>query len=261
MSFDQTQWLGTYESLNFTLAAYSLNGTFLGFEQLTDQFQWCKKKSKATVAGGVLENADGGSSSDAASSSSSSTSSSSTPNTADTTPTYGPPPSGTTRWLKHGTSFSEKYWCDLDSLVEMPEPKFYDVYIVDKAASTSASLTMYPVPIRVLNYGGNTGNVRDEWFCVWAVFSGAWCVQCGSDFFYLFSRTTCVFVVVVLYWSVCVYFSFLPCRPPTSIQIDWTKPTTSTTVVCLCTTKSRVCPKWVLLPRLYGTSTTLKSKR
>lgn len=47
--------------------------------------------------------------------------------------------------------------------MEMPEPKFYDVYIVDKAASTSASLTMYPVPIRVLNYGGNTGNVR-EWF-------------------------------------------------------------------------------------------------
>jgi meckelin len=44
MSFDQTAWLGTYESLNFTLAAYSLNGTFLGFEQLTDQFQWCKKK-------------------------------------------------------------------------------------------------------------------------------------------------------------------------------------------------------------------------
>ena len=76
MSFDQTQWLGTYESLNFTLAAYSLNGTFLGFEQLTDQFQWCKKKSKATVAGGVLENADGESSSGASSSSSAGESSS-----------------------------------------------------------------------------------------------------------------------------------------------------------------------------------------
>ena len=47
--------------------------------------------------------------------------------------------------------------CDLEALAEMEEPKFYDVYIVDKTASTSASLTMYPVPIRVLNYGGNTG--------------------------------------------------------------------------------------------------------
>jgi hypothetical protein len=107
MSFDQKRWLGTHESLNFTLAAYSLNGTFLGFEQLTDQFQWCKKKSSATVAGGTLENADGGSTSGT----SSSTSTSSTSSTAETVPTYGPPPSGTTRWLKHGTSFSEKYWC------------------------------------------------------------------------------------------------------------------------------------------------------
>jgi hypothetical protein len=57
--------------------------------------------------------------------------------------------------LKHGTSYSEKYWCDLEALAEMEEPKLYDVYIVDKAASTADSLTMYPVPIRVLNYRYN----------------------------------------------------------------------------------------------------------
>ena len=157
MSFDQKQWMGTYESLNFTLATYSLNGTFLGLEQLTDQFSWCKKKSKATIAGGVLENADGTDSSPTSTTSSTS----STSATADTTPTYGPPPSGTTRWLKHGTSYSEKYWCDLESLVEMEEPKLYDVYIVDQAASKIGELTLYPVPIRILNYRDGAGPLNN----------------------------------------------------------------------------------------------------
>ena len=40
----------------------------------------------------------------------------------------------------------------------MEEPKFYDVYIVDKSVSKTSTLTMYPVPIRVLNYDGNGGN-------------------------------------------------------------------------------------------------------
>ena len=32
---------------------------FLGLEQLTDQFSWCKQKSRATIAGGVLPNEGG----------------------------------------------------------------------------------------------------------------------------------------------------------------------------------------------------------
>ena len=46
----------------------------------------------------------------------------------------------------------------LPRLPEMEEPKFYDVYIVDKSVSKTSTLTMYPVPIRVLNYDGNGGN-------------------------------------------------------------------------------------------------------
>ena len=158
MSFDAARWQGTFDSLNFTVAAYALNGTFLGLEQLTDQFSWCKQKSRATIAGGVLPN-EGGAGAGSEQQSSSSSSSSSTNAFADTTPTYGKPPSGSTTWLKHGTSYSEKYWCDLEALPEMEEPKLYDIYIVDKSESRENSLRLYPVPVRVLNYGGKTDNM------------------------------------------------------------------------------------------------------
>ena len=156
MSFDADRWQGTFDSLNFTVAAYALNGTFLGMEQLTDQFSWCKQKSRATIAGGVLPNEEG---SQTGSSEPSTSAGAASNQYADTQPTYGKPPSGDTSWLKHGTSFSEKYWCDLEALPEMEEPKLYDIYAVDKSQSKENSLRLYPVPVRVLNYGGRTDNM------------------------------------------------------------------------------------------------------
>ena len=159
MSFDADRWQGTFDSLNFTVAAYALNGTFLGLEQLTDQFSWCKQKSRATIAGGVLPNEGGAGAGSSSNEQSSSPTSSTSNRYADTTPTYDKPPSGSTKWLKHGTSFSEKYWCDLEALPEMEEPKLYDIYVVDKSESQENSLRLYPVPVRVLNYGGKSDNL------------------------------------------------------------------------------------------------------
>ena len=78
------------DRLNFTLAKYSLNGEFLGFEPLRTQFYYCNKKSSAYDSGvGTTSDGTGG-------------------NTA-AKPTYGPPPTGDTRWLRYGYGYSETY--------------------------------------------------------------------------------------------------------------------------------------------------------
>ena len=124
------------DRLNFTLAKYSLNGEFLGFEPLRTQFYYCNKKSSAYDSGvGTTSDGTGG-------------------NTA-AKPTYGPPPTGDTRWLRYGYGYSETYYCDLESLIENNETIFYDLYLTNSKKSTDDVDALYPVPIRLENYVEN----------------------------------------------------------------------------------------------------------
>ena len=116
ISLDAQAITDSVDRLNFTLAKYSLNGDFLGFEPLRSQFYYCNKKSTGYEMG--------------------TTSDSGTSTTA-SKPVYGPPPSGDTRWLKYGHGYSESYYCDLESLIENNETVFYDLYLNDPASGSS----------------------------------------------------------------------------------------------------------------------------
>lgn len=104
------------KSLFFKLAVYSINGTFLGFEDLDKHFMYC----------GMSNHAAGG-------------------------------PSYNTQWLQFGHGYSESYQCDLRLLLNKPT-LFYELYFVDESAADGR--TLYPVPIRVLNYRGASGEIN-----------------------------------------------------------------------------------------------------
>jgi meckelin len=149
MSLDAAAIPNTFDRLNFTLAKYSLNGDFLGFEQLRTQLYYCNRRSKAYDSGSTSSSSD----------------SRGTGGGLNEKPTYGVPPSGDTRWLKYGSGYSEEYWCDLESLVENNETIFYDLYVYDAAASTAEVDKLYPVPVKIENYVDNskqTPNVNEN---------------------------------------------------------------------------------------------------
>ena len=106
--------------LKFRLAAYTVNGTFLGFSELNTQFFYCGMPAPSTGAGG-------GEASD-------------------------------TSWLRYGYSFRDHFRCDLTSLYKK-EQILYDLYVVDTKGLCDAvgptdeisGECMYPVPI--LNKG------------------------------------------------------------------------------------------------------------
>jgi meckelin len=135
MSLDAIQIPNTVDRLNLTLAKYSLNGDFLGFEKLRTQFYYCNRRSSQYDAG-----------------SDSSSSSSSSGDASKGTATYGVPPSGDTRWLKYGTGYSEEYWCDLESLLENDDIYFYELYLTDAGASTAEADKLFPIPVKIVNY-------------------------------------------------------------------------------------------------------------
>ncbi|KAJ8613550.1 hypothetical protein CTAYLR_002190 [Chrysophaeum taylorii] len=100
--------------LKFVLARYSLNGTLLGFEPLTTQAFWGRRRAPFTQRGGGS--------------------------------------SRSTKWLRFATSFHNTFEVRLDELLD-PAPyrqgdytSFYDLYLV--VANGDAS-RWFPVPVRV----------------------------------------------------------------------------------------------------------------
>ena len=119
MSF--TKLIGFTNIMTYKLAKFSLNGTFVGMEDLGTQFSYCGTASPNTEIGGG------------------STSS--------------------TKFLKFGTSQREEYTCDLQ-LLAREEMFFYDMYVVDEGSDSSADcdgfreggLCLYPVPVLHRNF-------------------------------------------------------------------------------------------------------------
>jgi meckelin len=81
-------------TLEFMLAKYSLDGDFLGFEDMGTQPFYCEMQPPRTADGGGK--------------------------------------SRSTKWLKFGTGYSEQYSCDLSTLLGT-EQYFYDPYLLDTA--------------------------------------------------------------------------------------------------------------------------------
>ena len=143
ISLDAQAVTDSVDRLNLTLAKYSLNGDFLGFEPLRAQFYYCNKKSTGYDMGTTSDSGTGGTTSK---------------------PVYGPPPSGDTRWLKYGHGYSESYYCDLESLIENNETVFYDLYLNDPASGSSDVDALFPVPVRLENFveGSKLVNVNSD---------------------------------------------------------------------------------------------------
>ena len=106
------------KTIDFKLAVFSMNGTFLGMEDLDKQFMYC----------GTSNHAAGG-------------------------------PSYNSQWLKFGHGYSETYRCDLETLLES-DTLFYELYLIDQSPGTNG--TLYPVPVRVLNYRGKSGTLLNR---------------------------------------------------------------------------------------------------
>lgn len=153
MSFDNANNPGTFDTMSFRLAKYNLNGTFLGWEPLTTQLEYCNQFSEPSALD-TKEN--------------------SIQKNIDEARQWIPmnrrnPASADLRWLKFGNSYSETYYCDLNGLLakgtqgSAPDvlpgaqgPFFYDMYMVDKAKTVADGESLYPVPVRNRNY--RTGN-------------------------------------------------------------------------------------------------------
>ena len=87
----------TSARLRFKLAAYAFNGTFLGFEELSDQLSYC------------------------------------TPHASDVSRVG---PSRSTKWLQFGFGYAESYECDLGTLLDGSTPtKLYDLYLLDEVST------------------------------------------------------------------------------------------------------------------------------
>ncbi|GBG73833.1 hypothetical protein CBR_g17171 [Chara braunii] len=91
---------GRISDIIIVLSQYSLNGTWLGFQNLTGQLQLCDTKREAA-----------------------------------------------SEWVKFGTNFINECEMKLEEIEQLSsEPVFYDAYLLD------GKDTLYPVPVRVLNY-------------------------------------------------------------------------------------------------------------
>ena len=142
MSFDSALDPGTSDELWFVLAKFALNGSLLGVERLTSQLLYCGGSNAATSL---------------------------------------------PAWLRFGWSGSMSATCALGGLLSTTlEPAFYDLYVrdlsVDQAGidaaeagatgttvigsgdtAVSIPATLYPVPVRLVNYrdaGGAAPNVN-----------------------------------------------------------------------------------------------------
>lgn len=147
MSFDSAKEPGTSDTLQFYLAKYALNGTFLGLELLGSQLQYCTTASTGTAASG----------------------------SATSWTTFGYSYTATWRCDLRALLASDF----------AASPVFYDLYVrdlqADAAAITAAAsaaaagirassnplpLTLYPVPVAITNYvaaDGSTPNVNNAW--------------------------------------------------------------------------------------------------
>ena len=81
-----------YNIMKFKLAKYALNGTWLGFEDLSTQLMYCNMSVPYTDKGAGT--------------------------------------SRTTRWLKFGYNADQTYTCNFSTLIYQ-ETFFYDLYLVD----------------------------------------------------------------------------------------------------------------------------------
>jgi hypothetical protein len=89
----KTQLSTTFAQMEYRLARYALNGTWLGFESLATQLMYCTYSVPFTDKGAGT--------------------------------------SRSTRWLQFGTNVREEYECDLANLLGL-ETVFYDLYVVDQ---------------------------------------------------------------------------------------------------------------------------------
>lgn len=167
MSFDEAKEPGTSNGVEIYLAAYALNGTFLGLQRLRDQLAAYCDGAHFVSAGSRAESSGSWSGSPAAA-----------------------------PWLSYGVGYASSYTCDLSLLAASPlakEPVFYDAYIRDaaadavriaaqvkaaaagggssalsSAAGTAAAglpVTLYPIPIAITNLrlaDGSTPNVNSR---------------------------------------------------------------------------------------------------
>ena len=122
---------GYVNELDYRLGKYTMNGTFVGFETLSNQFSYCGRTAPDTE--------------------------------------FGAGDTSSTKFLKFGSSQRETYSCDLETL-ESEEMFFYDMWIVDIGNTDCASgtqvaadgLCLYPVPVlmRNLREDGQTPNLN-----------------------------------------------------------------------------------------------------
>jgi meckelin len=150
MSFDDTVRASSEDTLRFVLAAYSLNGTFLGLRPLTNQLAYC---------GAAAPTSTGQQSATALLSS------------------FDDP-----EWTSFGYGVTSVVSCNLRGLLSggagVNTTEFYEPFFVDvseslklaqastagdglrstaDALSASLPLSLYPVPVRVVNYRGASG--------------------------------------------------------------------------------------------------------
>lgn len=92
----------TYDTMVFKLAKFSLNGTWLGMEDLSTQLLYCNMSAPFTDKGGGS--------------------------------------SRSTRWLRFGYNSDVKYECDFSQLL-YHETFFYDLYLVDQVSRTTRAST------------------------------------------------------------------------------------------------------------------------
>lgn len=165
MSFDEGKEPGTSDGIEIYLAAYALNGTFLGMQRLRDQLASYCAGAHFVTSGSRSESSGSWA---------------------------GAPASAP--WLSYGVGYASSYTCDLSLLAASPfarEPVFFDAYVRDAAADAvriaaqvkaaaagggSATLsassgtaaaglpvTLYPLPVAITNLrlaDGSTPNVN-----------------------------------------------------------------------------------------------------
>eukprot|EP00936_MAST-01D_sp_MAST-1D-sp1_P000559 g559.t1 len=115
---------GAVSRLQFKLAQYSFNGTYLGMVDLTDQLSYCKAAPGDELLTG---------------------------------------PSGKTTFLNFGFGYTETYTCDLSRLSNLTAPAeqtiLYDAYIVDTVQDKSV---LTPVYVRNANYRNQAGRLVNQ---------------------------------------------------------------------------------------------------
>ncbi|OQR98550.1 transmembrane protein [Achlya hypogyna] len=113
MSFSSQANPGTTDTLQYIVASYGLNGSFLGWSPLTTQLLLCDPTARGNY-GFSLE------------------------------------------WLRFGLGTTFAYSCDLAPVFAATATVvFYELYLVD----TANDRALVPVPVRVVNYRDNRGNL------------------------------------------------------------------------------------------------------